>query len=475
MRRWLVLICFFSLFASVAPAQAASNEICFQQVPDCLTFRFASFWRDNGGLAVFGLPLSPAKNEQVGDQKYKVQYLERARFELHKENAKPYDVLLGRLGVDALVAQGRDWQTFPKADPAAAHYFAQTGHAIAPQFWGFWSRNGLEFDGNKRGKSLPESLALFGYPVSEPQMEQAADGQMYLTQWFERAKFEYHPENKAPYDVLLGRLGADVYAAAQQSPNKPGNNTPAKVIGCAPNAPDAAEGAQAWVADAEPQAPGTANAVCARLIVNGAPVAGAEVKAHARYSDAEFTYGPATTGADGQAQIDFNIDKAKNRFVVVIDVTFTAPDGRTFTASTNFRPHYAYADPPQPSGDILPNIPMPTGGCALNAPQPTEGAHAWVTVTQPADPNQFSSICARLIVNGAPVAGAEVNAIAYRYGKDAYYGPATTGADGVAEIGFPIDGAKDRYTVYIDVSLKAPDGKTYVTTTYYRPKYPNAQ
>ncbi len=472
MRRLLLIICFFSLFAAAAPAQAASNEICFQQVPDCLTFRFASFWRDNGGLAVFGLPLSPAKNEQVGDQKYKVQYLERARFELHKENAKPYDVLLGLLGADRLAAQGRDWQTFPKADPSAPHYFAETGHAIAPQFWGFWSSNGLEFDGNKKAKSPAESLALFGFPISEPQMEPGSDGQMYLTQWFQRAKFEYHPENKAPYDVLLGLLGADAYHATPQQSQPAGK--PAKAIGCAPNAPAIAEGAAAWVADAEPAAPATNNAVCARLIVNGAPVAGAQVKATARYSDATFSYGPATTGADGQAQIDFNIDKAKNRYVVAIDVSFSAPGGQAYSATTNFRPRYSFEEPP-PSGPVLPNIPAPTGACAANAPAPVEGAQAWVTVNQPNDPNQFDSICARLIVNGAVVSGAEVNAIAYRYGKDAYYGPATTGAEGVAEIGFPVENGKDHYTVYIDVAIKAPNGQTYGATTYYRPVYPTPQ
>ena len=36
------------------------------------------------------------------------------------------------------------------------------------------------------------------------------NGKAYGTQWFERAKYEAHPENQAPYDVLLGRLGATV-------------------------------------------------------------------------------------------------------------------------------------------------------------------------------------------------------------------------------------------------------------------------
>ncbi len=41
-------------------------------------------------------------------------------------------------------------------------------------------------------------------------METNAEGHTVLTQWFERARFEYHPDNAAPYKVLLGRLGAQV-------------------------------------------------------------------------------------------------------------------------------------------------------------------------------------------------------------------------------------------------------------------------
>jgi hypothetical protein len=29
-------------------------------------------------------------------------------------------------------------------------------------------------------------------------------------QYFERARFEYHPENPAPYDILLGQFGRQI-------------------------------------------------------------------------------------------------------------------------------------------------------------------------------------------------------------------------------------------------------------------------
>ncbi|GIV96344.1 MAG: hypothetical protein KatS3mg057_1001 [Herpetosiphonaceae bacterium] len=202
------------LISPTAPALAA-DELCFPETGQCISGRFREFWEQNGGLAVFGFPITPAREEYNADtgKTYLTQWFERNRFELHPENARPYDVLLGRLGNDRLLQQGRNWFDFPKADPATPHYFAETGHAIAEVFWGYWSSHGLEFDGQP-GTSFNESLALFGLPLSEPAMETNSSGDTVLTQWFERARFEYHPNNPEPYKVLLGLLGNEVRANA---------------------------------------------------------------------------------------------------------------------------------------------------------------------------------------------------------------------------------------------------------------------
>lgn len=180
-----------------APAQRS-----FPETGQTLAGRFLAYWQDNGGLAVFGYPITP----QVQDE-FASQVFERARFEYHPENAPPYDVLLGRLGVMALEAQGRDWFTFQTVDsaPAGCRYFAETRHSLCGDFLTYWEQHGLEFDG-QAGSSFAESLALFGMPISEPQAE-LVEGQPRMVQWFERARFEYHPENAPPYNVLLGRLG----------------------------------------------------------------------------------------------------------------------------------------------------------------------------------------------------------------------------------------------------------------------------
>jgi hypothetical protein len=54
---------------------------------------------------------------------------------------------------------------------------------------------------------------VFGYPVTAAQPAVGEDGRAYPTQWFERARLEYHGENAPPYDVLLGRLGDQRFRA----------------------------------------------------------------------------------------------------------------------------------------------------------------------------------------------------------------------------------------------------------------------
>jgi hypothetical protein len=173
--------------------------------------RILEYWGENGGLPVFGYPITNQAAQQVEGKTFQVQLFERNRLELHPENARPYDVLLGRLGFDSLVKQKRDWRSFPKADSSAPHYFPETGHAIAAQFWDYWSGHGLQFD-DAPAHSFQESLALFGLPLSEPTMEKSAtDGGTYLTQYYERARFEFHPENAGTqYEVLLGLLGREL-------------------------------------------------------------------------------------------------------------------------------------------------------------------------------------------------------------------------------------------------------------------------
>ena len=76
--------------------------------------------------------------------------------------------------------------------------FAETGHGIGGGFRWFWEHNG--------------GLMIFGYPLTDEFTDPETG---LVVQYFERARFEYHPENDDPYTVLLTRLGAEALEAQE--------------------------------------------------------------------------------------------------------------------------------------------------------------------------------------------------------------------------------------------------------------------
>ncbi len=186
-----------------------TDSRCFPETSFCIAGQIRAYWEQNGGLPVFGYPIAAQGEESIEGRPFQVQWFERNRLEIHPENAPPYNVLLGRLGADRLSQQGRDWQGFPKGtSQAGCRFFPETGHTVCGEILAAWRANGLELDG-QAGKNEGENLALFGLPLSEPQIETLSDGRQYTVQWFERARFELHPENAPPFNVLLGLLGRE--------------------------------------------------------------------------------------------------------------------------------------------------------------------------------------------------------------------------------------------------------------------------
>jgi hypothetical protein len=195
---------------SAGTVSAQTSERCFAETGLCISGRIREFWEQNGGLPVFGLPLGPQQQLQSDGRTVEAQWFERHRIELHPENARPYDVLLGRLGGDLLEQQGRDWHAFPASEPQpGCRSFPETGHNLCGDFLAAWRASGVEVDG-RPGTTEAESLALFGLPLSD-QVQEEIEGREYTVQWFERARFELHPENQPPYRVLFGLLGTEVH------------------------------------------------------------------------------------------------------------------------------------------------------------------------------------------------------------------------------------------------------------------------
>ena len=175
------------------------SERCFTaETGFCVRGRFQAYWETHGGLALNGYPISAEFNEILEDGRpYTVQYFERTRLEYHPEvRDTTAQVLVGQFG-------RRMHPADPSAIPDATQiWFPQTGHNVPTDFYRYWSDGG--------------GLAQFGLPLTESYMQRLEDGKTYQVQYFERARFEWHPENPAPYSILLGQFGRMMLSEAQR-------------------------------------------------------------------------------------------------------------------------------------------------------------------------------------------------------------------------------------------------------------------
>ena len=164
------------------------TALYFEPTGHNLAGGFLDYWWQHGQVTIFGFPIT----EEVIENGRTVQYFERARFEYFPEHAGTrYEVQLGHLGRQ--LAEGRTEPPFQPlglvSDTPTRAYFDATGHTVGNAFKLFWEDN--------------DGLLNFGYPISE---EFAENGR--TVQYFERARFEYHPQHAgSPYEVQLGHLG----------------------------------------------------------------------------------------------------------------------------------------------------------------------------------------------------------------------------------------------------------------------------
>jgi hypothetical protein len=215
--------------------QGQSGSRTFPETGKTVSGGFLRYWNEHGGLTQQGFPISEEMREvsETDGKTYTVQYFERAVFEAHPENTPPNDVLLSLLG-NFLYKQkyrsGTPAQT-PNTS-AGSRRFNETGKRLGGIFLAYWQMHG----------ALPQQ----GFPISDEFTEKSdLDGKTYRVQYFERAVFEYHPENKPPYDVLLSQLGTFRYRDKYQRPAPttaaatPTGRTAPTVAPTAPPAPSA--------------------------------------------------------------------------------------------------------------------------------------------------------------------------------------------------------------------------------------------
>ncbi len=196
--------------AALPPPTRAQTSPCGEspETGHAICHGFLAFWREHGGVPVFGYPVS----DEMTENGLVVQYFERARFEWHPGSAPvQHDVLLGRLGAELTA----EWSALPPFQPTApldgARYFPETSHNLAEPFRSFWEESG--------------GLQLFGYPLSEPYREHGR-----TVQYFERARFERSPGSTSGTTITLGLLGRELLAARTLEPLADGLRNPRGLV-----------------------------------------------------------------------------------------------------------------------------------------------------------------------------------------------------------------------------------------------------
>jgi hypothetical protein len=293
----LALVLVLSLFSPLAsaPARAETGSFyrqdgsrAFPETSHTVKGAFLDYWNRNGGLFIFGYPISdPFEEKNFDDGKtYLVQYFERNRFELHPENkGNQYEVLMARFG--ALLTTNRTLEGNFKpisvfTSTTDRIFLTETGHSLSGRFLDYWNKNG--------------GVSIFGFPISEPLEEVSpTDGNKYLVQYFERNRFEYHPENAGnQFEVLLGLLGSEFMKNAPTTSTTPTGATPVVTTTTAPTTAPvvATTAAPTTVAPATPTSTPVAKTTTAPTT---APVATATSTPTAKGTTAPVATTPATS------------------------------------------------------------------------------------------------------------------------------------------------------------------------------------
>jgi len=89
-----------------------------------------------------------------------------------------------------------------QAQQGESRYFPETGHTVSGEFLRFY-------------ESIPDATLVFGYPITEAFTTHHPPG--LTVQYFQRARFELHPELPAGQQVTLTAVGSFLYAPGNAS------------------------------------------------------------------------------------------------------------------------------------------------------------------------------------------------------------------------------------------------------------------
>lgn len=301
---FLIMICLLP-FSGLAARQ--DEVLYFDESGHSVRGVFLEFFEDNGGVAIFGYPITEAFERQDG---WLVQYFQRACFEWDMDSSAQY-VQLMPLG---LALRDPAPPKPSKMFSVAERYFPETGQAVGWEFLDFYEAKG--------------GRAIFGIPITGLLIE---DGR--TVQYFENARFEWWYLETPSRPVRLTNLGTVVFIRSGLDPQL---LRPVSVPG---GRVRAVTGLYARVSVARPVI-GTEQEQTVFVHVAdqlGDAVSGAKVSVICWYRDAMVCEETAlSTGARGVARLPLQIVGIPPGEMVVVRVE-AEHDGLTDEAETSFR------------------------------------------------------------------------------------------------------------------------------------------
>lgn len=215
-RRIIIIWIVFAIHAANTVTVLHATTPCIpSETLICLNGEIRTFWQANNGIQLFGQPIDNSSAHRFIHEAYHIQNFERARIEFRFSQPKPYKFQLGLIGKEWLDRYSSELSPLKPSDEttlqgthASCIALPNAQYTVCGAFRTFYQGHGLQFD-NLIFASNAESLALFGLPLT-PAMRWTRNGQTYIVQLFERARFEYHTEIPTKPIVMLGRINAEL-------------------------------------------------------------------------------------------------------------------------------------------------------------------------------------------------------------------------------------------------------------------------
>ncbi len=308
------LVLFFALALPASPTAAQSDSgIFFPETGHWVSGDFMDFFLAvDEPLKVYGFPITEAFVDPILG--VRLQYFQKARFEEKELAGQPAQIVLSPLG--KYIYDPADVQ------PVVFNTLTAPCKTVSPQYGGFSICYAfLTFYEDNGG------VTQFGQPLSNLVLE----GDLYV-QYFENAKFEWHPDTASSSWVVLADVGRIHFDQSRRDPqylfSNESNAQFGEVLSLIPNA---------FVDLAVVKVGEVQTLTVIVFDQNYEPISGADVSVVIyRSGGNELHTNLQPTGENGVTRLSFDVGQHDPESLVPIDVKVTY-QGLTATTQTWFR------------------------------------------------------------------------------------------------------------------------------------------